>query len=172
MFVEHQRRNYQELLTRYTANGNTLLQMKDQYLFDTRDWITCIDLWGLPDIYKDPKCLPFLAKDWKRIIENKWYSIYRSEFDDFMAGNGKLLTLIFGSDMISARHHDEPYIGFIDELKCIYSDDISTDTVSRSLGLISNSTKLNYQYVKVNDEKCCPHCIQRLDGNAANHLIL
>ena len=171
ILADHQLSNYKELLIRYDRNGRKLEGMKDQYLFDTLDWIRCIDAWNLPNIFKNPNCLPISKKKWIGIIETKWREIYRSEFDSFITGNGRVIALMFGLNNIRIRHSEDPYCGFMRELKIIYSNNISTENISRSLKVLMNSTKLNYCCGKSDGDKYCPFCNKKLVNRAAFHLI-
>ena len=57
------------------------------------------------------------------------------------------------------------------ELKIIYSNNISTENISRSLKVLTNSTKLNYCCEKSDGDKYCPFCSKKLGNRAVFHLI-
>ena len=103
-----------------------------------------IDRWNLPDIYKDPEWLPLSEREWKRIVNHRWNELYRSDLIDFLATNGRILSLVFGVQDLERKHMRSSYRGFIEELKFLYSDDITTSHISKSIKVLMNSTRLNY----------------------------
>ena len=86
--------------------------------------------------------------------------------------------MIFGHDVLMQKYRRLVYHGFLDELKRIYNDQISTNKLSKSIKLLINSTRLNWMTkddkgVLVsagNRVKKCPFCDGSIQ-NAAYHLI-
>ena len=142
--ADHQAANYRELFHQYQLNGHSLDGLKDQFMFDTADWIRCIDRWKLPDIYKDPEWLPMSESEWKRIVDRRWNEIYRSDLAEFLNTNGRIMSLVFGVREMERKHMRRPYRGLIEEMKFLYSHDISTNNISKSIRVLINNTKLNY----------------------------
>ena len=84
--------------------------------------------------------------------------------------------MVVGIDHILSIHRRYPYGGFLEELKSMYSNDISTHKISQSIGLLLNSTKLNFRREgdAETDDGCkrCRFCNQKIKQKAAFHLIL
>ncbi len=177
IFAEHQARNYDEMMREYERNGCELKGMRDQWRFDTMDWIRCIDRWGLPQCYKYAQWLPFTERGWRSIIEKRFQEIYESELDTFLKRHGRVFVAVFGLDVLAKRHRKRPYRGLLEEIGFLYGGDVSTTKMTKSVKVLINSTKLNY--VRSNEEgsdgvsavDVCPLCHRRRNEAANIHAI-
>ena len=70
-----------------------------------------------------------------------------------------------------------PYCGFLEELREFYDGDISTEKVSKSIGVLINATRYNWAGTVVRkdangmDERCCTFCKKPKRDTAAMHLV-
>ena len=98
--------------------------------------------------------------------------------DTFLASNGKMLGMIFGRRSVLRIRNGTPYGGFIENIRTLYGDDISTDKISRSMRVMVNATKyqwhaaMNVQAPDGSMWKCCPFCELPRREDSAKHLIL
>ena len=177
LFADHQAANYMEMLIAYHLNGDEIKGMKGQWRFDTMDWILCLEQFGLPDIYKDAKCLPFTKAEWRSIVNARYRDIYRSELDTFISSNGRLFEVVFGRRHLDRKRRSKPYSGFLDEMRFLFGGDISTAKISKSIDIMINSTKCNWIHSKAvipddgSDTKYCALCDQSRCKCASSHLI-
>ena len=118
--------------------------MTDQWAYTTADYIKTLDRWSLDDKYKDPNNLPSTRKEWVSIVNRRYRRIYQAELETFLSGNGRILALIFGRGVMHRKHKARIYGGFLQELKQLYNDDISTTKTSKSIRVLLNWTRFNF----------------------------
>ena len=182
-FAATLRANYMELLGKYRKNGNTLKGLKNQWLYDTADWIRCIDDWDLPEIYKDPLWLPGSRKEWQSVLRRKWKALWREDLEDVLSGNGSVFWIIFGIRHLRRKYASKPWSGFLDELRLLYSDRMSTKGIAKSIRMLINNTAASYLTASAGDRVIgpivngarvhgliCPMCYAPRSEIAAFHL--
>ena len=171
--------NYIEIYNKYKHNNNSIKKLKNQWAYLTIDYIQTINAWDIDNKYLDINNLPNDKKIWLKLINNKYSNIYQCELNKFLSKNGRILTMIYGYDILMNKYKNKPYHGFFDEINKIYNGNISTSNIKKSIKILFNWTKLNYLTIN-NDNKLtqitnllpkrCPFC-----GNnrsfVAYHLI-
>ena len=179
LFAEQLARNYDDFLEAIQHNGDRVKGLPNQWRFSTMGWASCVESFGLNSDYKFVHSLPITKSQWRSVVNRRHRQIYRSELHDFLHGNGKVIDRLFGNDLMR-RHRRKIYDGFMDDFKLIYGDNVTSSKLSLSVGVLLNSTKLNwakFSRSSTSTERCsgslrfCPLCSEQRVSNAAWHLI-
>ena len=185
IFAQNIARSHKRLRTKYKEYNNKIEDITPRWQYSTSDWITDIDTWKLPDKYKNPQHLPPTKRKWVNVLDKKINEIYKSKLETFLKTNGQMIAIIFGHDILWNKHKRFVYNGFIDEIQRMYSNDTtipSTETISDSINLLINSTKLKWFPDCPNRREgmysgvpagitICPWCKAVISGNTAVHMI-
>ena len=187
------KRNYHEIYYKYKLNNDSLLGIKNQWMYPTFDYIKSINLMNIDTKYTNINNLPNKRSEWIKILNRKMRDNYEKEYNKFIKSNGKLLTMIFNEKSFTKNNSKIIYPGLIKYLSILYqNDNVCTNDISGSLKILINSTKLNWIFKNniininmnpngnvissINNDnnirlKLCPFC-KRLANDFRLHLVL
>ena len=184
-FTHQIRSNYAAYYRKYVANNRQTKGVPNKWAHITEDYIKTLDRWNVGEQYKDVQNLPDSKSEWMSIIEGIYRQRYRNELTYFLEGSGRIISLYFGKDELRRAHERRVYGGFLDELKHLYNDDISTTKTSKSIKVLFNWTRLNHLSAQRAQDgqlrlipawdrdsgKLCPFCGQHRFHFVTNHLL-